>query len=392
MMIKKSWGAVLVGLLLLSVWSKTRKIPAPIGSEKRFTALSFEKSFEKTIRYCRWWIPIPEGYLAQQVDEKDEQEYNIIIFDEAGNEIRRGVVKHGQGPTDMLLVTPETVRLSADGRKVTFIDNHDFYKELDLSSLTVDAKFRLTNRIPKYEAKYKLGWSRFETKNGRTITSLESTGYMVDRTYFLAIHDEDFENFRIITSLKKGVPDWLIGDDHSGVVKVDYYNRLRWMQSFTVDWARETIYAIPDIERPEIDRIRFSGETDRLVLDVSGPLNICEEEFERFFQWHTEGTPQIVKTQLKFDYLKPVQAPPLMGLKVIGDWLLIITGNRDGNRKCNETLAYHLPSLEFEGTLWLPFPAAPELNLRWGEGYYYLYGEADDEERRSVQFYRYKKS
>lgn len=388
---KKFGDAIIVLLFLISACSENRKIPAPLGSEKRFTAVSFERIFEKNIRYCRWWIPIPEGYLAQQVAEKDENEYNLIVFDASGNEIRRGVVKHGQGPTDIQIVDPQTVRLSADGRRVTFVDNEDFYKELDVTSLMVDTKFRLSHRIPSFGSKYVMGWSRIETKNGRTVMTVQSTGYRADRTYFLAIHDEDFANFRIIASLEKGVPDWLVRDDHSKVIKVDYYDRLRWVQSFTVDWARETIYALPDIERPEIDRVFFNGKKDRLVLDVSGPLKICEAEFERFFQWHYDGQPQMFK-MLKFENLKPAQAPPLMSLKAIGDWLLVITGNRDGNRKSNETLVYRLPSLEFEGTLWLPFPSAPELNLRWGDGYYYIYGEHDDEERQLVQFYRYKTS
>ena len=145
-----------------------------------------------------------------------------------------------------------------------------------------------------------------------------------------------------------------------------------------------------DIERPEIDRVRFNGEKDKIVLDITGPLNINNEEFKRYFQWYFDELPQVLKSQLTYDYFKPAKAPPLMDLKVIGDWLLIITGNRDGNRKRNETLVYRLPSLDFEGIMWLPFPSAPELNLRWGDGYYYLYGEVDDEDQQSVQLYRYK--
>jgi len=376
-------------VLLSSGCSRNGKLPAPLGGEKRFTTVLFQKAFEKSTRYCRWWIPIPEGYLAQQVAEKNESEYNLIAFDNMGNEIRRGSVIHGQGPTDILGVHPETVSISADGKKVLFVDGVDFYKEVDLTTLKVNTKFRLSDKIPLYNSKYVLDWAMLDSNNGQTVISLASTGYRVDRTYYLAIYSGEFSDFRIIGSLNKGIPEWVVRQSRSNWA-VDFYNRLRWQQSFTVDWVRKTIYAIPDIERPEIERIFFNGQKDRISLDFSGPLKICNEDFNRFFQWNDENLDQNMKRLFKFIYRRPVHAPPLMGLKVINDWLLVITGNRDGYLKCNETLVYRLPSLKLEGSMWLPFPAMIDLSLRWGDGYYYYYSEPDIEDRQAVLFYRYK--
>jgi hypothetical protein len=57
-----------------------------------------------------------------------------------------------------------------------------------------------------------------------------------------------------------------------------------------------------------------------------------------------------------------------MGIKVIGDRLIIITGKRDWEKQENEALVYRLPSLEYEGSFAIPYPNL--LTTRWYGDFY----------------------
>ena len=68
-----------------------------------------------------------------------------------------------------------------------------------------------------------------------------------------------------------------------------------------------------------------------------------------------------------------------MGIKVIKDWLLIITGNRNWEKEENEVLAYRLPSMRYEGSFFIPFPNL--LRTKWYDNYYIIHKliEKDDD-------------
>jgi len=59
-----------------------------------------------------------------------------------------------------------------------------------------------------------------------------------------------------------------------------------------------------------------------------------------------------------------------MGIKVINDWLVLITGKRDWDKQENEALVYTLPSLEFEGSFSIPYPNM--LRTKWYDDYYII--------------------
>jgi hypothetical protein len=67
----------------------------------------------------------------------------------------------------------------------------------------------------------------------------------------------------------------------------------------------------------------------------------------------------------------PPHSPALMGIKVIDDRLFIITGNRNWQNRANKVLVYSLPSLEYGGSFFIPFPNLPT-QTQWYERYYIL--------------------
>jgi hypothetical protein len=85
----------------------------------------------------------------------------------------------------------------------------------------------------------------------------------------------------------------------------------------------------------------------------------------------------------------PPHAPALMGVKVIKDRLLIITGNRNWEEDKNEVLVYRLPSLEYEGSFYIPFPNL--LHVKWHDNKYMVQKivEREDGYYQSYEFYDY---
>ena len=174
---------------------------------------------------------------------------------------------------------------------------------------------------------------------------------------------------------------------------VDYYQRLRWARLFSVDWKRDMIYVIPDIETPEIESVGFNGRKTRLRLDINPKkYQIGLSEFESYFSWYDNNLSQMLKNTLHYEFRLPLHAPALQGIKVIGDWLLIITGNRDWDRQENEVLVFLLPSLQYQGSFRIPFPNAPDLTLKWEAGYFstHILVEHEDDYNSRHQIFRYR--
>ncbi len=65
----------------------------------------------------------------------------------------------------------------------------------------------------------------------------------------------------------------------------------------------------------------------------------------------------------------PPYPPPVQGIKVIKDQLLVITGKRKWDEGKNWTLAYRLPELSYEGAFYIPFPGYGQ-EIRWAGSYY----------------------
>jgi hypothetical protein len=195
--------------------------------------------------------------------------------------------------------------------------------------------------------------------------------------------------------MKKRVPEWLKESFRSKKrdITVDYYDRLRYARLFSVDWKREMIYVIPDIETPEIERVEFGSRKTTLRLDIDSKKYLIDRSaFELYFAWYNDNQNPMLKKALNFKYLLPPHAPALQGIKVIGDLLFVVTGNRDWDRCENEALVFLLPYLEYQGSLYIPFPSPPDLSLKWGEGYFSLHNiiEYEDDYLSCHQIFGYE--
>ena len=113
-------------------------------------------------------------------------------------------------------------------------------------------------------------------------------------------------------------------------------------------------------------------------------------EREELDFWHeyvgSETEPSLKGRFTDILYLPP-HAPALMGIKVMGDRLFIITGNRNWERKENEVLVYSLPSLKYEGSFFIPFPNL--LLTQWYDRYYITRNliKKDDDYYSSYEIY-----
>jgi hypothetical protein len=91
-------------------------------------------------------------------------------------------------------------------------------------------------------------------------------------------------------------------------------------------------------------------------------------EFDSFYAYAASETPEMIKRNYASTLYLPSHAPALMKTIVVGDRLLVITGNRNWKTGENETLVYRLPDLEYEGSFFLPFSNGQ--NIKWSDPYY----------------------
>jgi len=130
------------------------------------------------------------------------------------------------------------------------------------------------------------------------------------------------------------------------------------------------VYLIPDIEKPEIERIDLKNKQKvkyQIDIDIEN-FRVEREEFDLYNEYVAGETPEILKQNIKSTLYIPIHAPALMGTMVVGDRLLVMTGNRNWKKGENETLVYQLPSLEYEGSFFIPFSNCQ--NTKWYDPYY----------------------
>lgn len=153
---------------------------------------------------------------------------------------------------------------------------------------------------------------------------------------------------------------------------VDIYGFLRVNRILSVDWKRGEVYHIPDFEKPEIERVDLGGKRkEKYLIDINPEkFKVERGEFELWYQCVMDETDSFTKSLMKHIPYIPPHSPALMGIKVIGDWLMIITGKRDWKKGENEVLVYGLPSLKYEGSFFIPFPN--RFRTKWYDSYYII--------------------
>jgi hypothetical protein len=236
-----------------------------------------------------------------------------------------------------------------------------------------------------------------EEKDNQIVTSFESTGFYENFSYYLVTCDGNFRNISILAELKKDMP-WTWKKlretrrvNGKRVSFIDYYARLRLQRMFSVDWKRRVVYIIPAIERPEIAFVDLEGKKKvNYLIDINPEkFKVDREEFDSWFEYCMSNEDPLLKHYYNFSLYLPPHAPALMGIQVVKDWLLIITGNRNWQKDENEVLVYRLPELKYEGSFFIPFPSFYQAT-KFYENYYITMNtrEERDGDKTSFEIFR----
>jgi hypothetical protein len=342
---------------------------------KKFNALQFTKIWETDL-YGRWCLACPNGVVGNEILDRNDREYRFIHYDYAGKIIKERRVAAGQGPDEIQGIGLDTVWLSPSG-KIHCIDN-DYLKTIDPETLQIETLAKISNVIDGYGGRYTLGrisGTSLEERDGRIVTSFESSGFPYDFEYYLVGWTGVFEKFSVFATGKKEKPwTWKKLEESRGKEKlenyVDYYGRLRLERIFSVDWKRGMVYLIPDIEKPEVSRIDLAnGREEKYRIDIDpGKFKIEREEFDSYYEYAASETPDILKQRFKSILYIPPHAPALMGVMVVRERLLLITGNRNWKKGENQALIYRLPDLVYEGSFFIPYSNIQK--TKWYDPFY----------------------
>lgn len=362
--------------LLFSCRQGTTTQKLAVEERNRFEALDFVKIFRIEL-YGRWCLPCQQGILCSELTDRTNRAYRFSLYDYSGALIRTREVLAGQGPTEIQIGTLETVWLSPTG-KIFCLDG-DYLKSIDPENLKIETIVKLSNVVHGYGSRFDLGrisGSSLEEKDGQLVTTFESSGFPDDFTYYLVHCSETFQNLSVIASAKKEKPlSWKKMEESrqkGGPLEtfVDYYGRLRLLRSFAVDWKRDMAYLIPDIEKPEIERIDLKTKRKtRFPIDIDvKEFTIEREEFDSFYEYALGETSELLKQRIKHTLFIPPHAPALMAAMVVEDRLLLITGNRNWKSGENEALVYRLPEMQYQGSFFVPYSNVQ--NMKWAAPYY----------------------
>lgn len=344
--------------------------------EKSFDKLSLRKECEITLYHASCY-PLQNKVICLQALDSRRSEYKIILYDYSGNLVKENKVRGGEGPDEISAISQIW---SSDNEKNILCIDGEYLKSIDPEKLTIKTVAKLSNLMVDYRRKYIFSWlapSLIEIENNKTVASFESTGFMEDYTYYVVKYEGLFKNLRIIAKFKKRKESvYPIGFKEiksKRRIYIDYYHNLRPALLFSVHWKSGTIYYISEIENPVIGVINFDGrDLGKYRIDIDfKTFKIGEKEFKFYYDWVMSDVPPLFKNFRHILY-KPLHAPPLQGIKVIDDWLMIITGKREWEKGKNWALVYKIPSFQYEGSFYIPFPEAPALIPKWNGSHYVI--------------------
>jgi len=343
---------------------------------KTFAGLSFNKVFQIDL-YGGWCLALPRGFICSELLDRSYKESQLKVYDESGTLIRERKLVHGDGPDEIKAWNFNNVWLSPSGK--IFTEDNNYLKSLDAETLEIETICKLSNVIEGYGSKYTMGWNSFtslEENEGRIATSFESSAFYEDMTYYIVTCDAGFKNLSVLAKAQKPKPlVWAKLEERkksNGKWEsvTDYYHLSRMTRMLSADWQRQVIYFFSDIDQPVIESVSFDGKIrKKCLIDMkSDNFPVEREEFDFYHEYAASETDPRLKGRFTETLYIPPHAPALMGLKVSGDRLFVITGNRNWKRKENEVLVYGLPSLKYEGRFLIPFPNL--LLTQWYDKYY----------------------
>jgi hypothetical protein len=388
--------ALIVSLLIFPLFSllsygetiKIHKLSVEEG--KRFEKFGFNKIWEMSFFSGGWCLPCPQGIVCDEVLDRTGKEFEFKLYDYLGKLLKERKMTGGKGPDEIDFHGWDRFQLSSSGKILVY--DSTYLKAIDPETLKIETIVKYSNVIEGYENKYTFGLpgsSSLEEKNNRTVTFFESTAFYEDLTYYIVTYNGIFENFSVIaTAIKERPMDWQTSRKRE--LYVDYYRNLRLGGILSVDWKRGIVYHILNIEKPEIESVDLEGKRkEKYVIDIHPEkFRVEREDFDLIYKSNLSQVDPVLKNLLKFILHIPPHAPALVGIKVRGDWLMVITGNRNWKKGENEVLVYKLPSLTYEGSFFIPFPN--QLRTMWHDDYYIIRNliEKEDGYYLSHEIYR----
>jgi len=371
----KKAALILSIFLLISCGENIKVQRLSVEEGKRFDKLNFKKVDEITL-WSGWCLALPHGVMCSELLDRSRRESQLKLYDYYRKLKKERKLIHGDGPDEIRVWDFLSVWLSSSGK--IFSRDNNYLKATDPETLEIETIVKFSNVIEGYGSKYSFGLHGFtslEEKNNRTVTSFESTGFYEDMTYYIVAYEGIFENLSVIAETKKEKP-WTRSRSNRKKREfyVDYYGAFRLDRILSVDWERGVVYYIPDIEKPEIESVNLETKgKEKYLIDINfKKFKVEREEFESFYEHFLSEEDPILKNYYKFILYIPPHAPALMGIKVIKDWLLIITGNRRWEEEENQVLVYRLPSLKYEGSFFISFPSLFHFSTKWYDDYYII--------------------
>src|SRR4030043_1631083 len=323
---------------------------------KTFAALSFKKVFQIDL-YGGWCLALPQGFICSELLDRSFKESQLRLYDESGKLIKERRLAHGDGRDEIKVWNFNNVWLSSSGKILT--EDNNYLKSLDPETLEIETICKLSNVIKGYGGKYTLGWhssTSVEENDGRVAASLESSAFYEDWPYYIVTCDAGFKNLSVLAKAQKPKPlVWAKLEERKksngkGESITDYYHLSRMTRMLSADWQRQVIYFFSDIDQPVIESVSFDGKIrKKYMIDMKNDnFPVEREEFDFYHEYAASETDPRIKGRFTETLYIPPHAPALMGLKVSGDRLFVITGNRNWKKRENEALVYGLPSLKYQ--------------------------------------------
>ncbi len=388
-----------LSILLMNACRKEPEIAKlAVEDGKQFNGFRFVEVWKKEYDWLKFCIPFPERILCLELLDKSYREYRFNLYDSSGELVKEKRFPSGEGPDEIQVVGMDSVWLSPSGQ-IRCIDN-EYLKSIDPETFQVTTIAKLANVVKGYGSKFTVGrqtGTSFEEKDGQIITTFESTGFHENLTYYLVKSGGDFQDLTVLAEFKKERPwTWQKQAERKMqggkiVTYTDYYERRRLLRTFAVDWKHRVVYILPDIDKPEIEWVDFDGQKKgRVQVDIHPErFEIDRDEMDSWRQNILDNSEPIIRERMEINSFIPDHAPALMGMAVVDDRLLVITGNRNWRAQENQTLVFRLPDLHFEGSFHLAFPSFFQITKFVGD-YYILAGRADDD-RALVRVFRLKR-
>jgi hypothetical protein len=350
----KKFILILILCFFINCKNQSSTYKLEIKESVEFKGLKFEKVFEASYFKSKWCVPVKDKVVCKVPVDFRETEYIFYLYDCNGKVIKERRIRGGDAPTETSASLASCI-ISISDTQIVYIDAHDYVKSLDVETLEIKTLGKMSNLLKGYRAKYKFCTNSFVERSGNhVVTAFESSSFEEDHKYYFVKFDNLFENFKIISINKKLFPESFEGER---IFVMDYYMFLRRRPMFSCDWKRGNIYYIPAIERPVIEVTDFNGKNRKIYeIDINyQSFEIGKRELNLYYDF-LESIPSPLNGYFRNKRLIPPHAPPLQGIKVVDDWLVIITGKRNWEKGENMAIVYKLPSLKYEGSFYIPFP------------------------------------